>query len=311
MTEILLAHDYRVVFFYRDTSAVPFLHNDRISLPLGVTSKSLVPIDAHTTAELVSAELEGSQNVALFNKYLKERKLVLIPYSSVQSYLSGLSAISSLLAPLSSHLMLILAAAVSDFYIPSPSPNKVQSGVPGVYGDSTVGEDNSLSVRFTPVPKRLGELKKVCPSATVISFKLETDPGILMKKVEQSFKYGVDAIVGNILKTRYDTCYFSTLSGGGVKGGKEEAVEHVKVDKKHGRIIEYEIVELVVGRHYEGMAKSIPTFTDVARKVRGRRLERWLGRNDVWKLAHTFWDNLGPWFCLGVGWALRYRWYRK
>jgi len=155
MAEQLLSSNYRVIFFYRAGSNLPFLHNIGINSPK--ISPSLIE-DSHITS---------------FHKHTKSSHLVLVPYTTVQSYLATLETLVTTLSPLQSHLLQILAAAVSDFYIPTPSTEKIQSGVPGVYGDSTVHADKTMSVKFTPVPKRLGICKEIAPESTVVSFKLE------------------------------------------------------------------------------------------------------------------------------------------
>ena len=62
-----------------------------------------------------------------------------------------------------------LAAAVSDFYLPNPAEHKIQSSA-----------QKTLKIELEPVPKLLGQIKVWAPSARVISFKLETDPAILV-----------------------------------------------------------------------------------------------------------------------------------
>ena len=63
-----------------------------------------------------------------------------------------------------------------------------------------------LSLNLDAVPKCLGHLVyEWAPSACVISFKLETDDTILERKATGAIKkYGVYAVIANVLQTRRD-----------------------------------------------------------------------------------------------------------
>ncbi|CAM9856642.1 unnamed protein product, partial [Chrysoparadoxa australica] len=77
------------------------------------------------------------------------------------------------LSQLGRHAMLYLAAAVSDFYIPSDqlSCHKIQS------------EGGALTLQLEGVPKCLGMVRSVwCQDAFCVSFKLETDESLLQSK---------------------------------------------------------------------------------------------------------------------------------
>lgn len=68
-------------------------------------------------------------------------------------------------------------------------------------------------MQLSNVPKLLKEIKEAAGSATVISFKLETDPHIISEKIKQSFtKYSIDMIIGNLLNTRKQEVSISTYS---------------------------------------------------------------------------------------------------
>ncbi|KAF4703407.1 hypothetical protein FOZ63_013174, partial [Perkinsus olseni] len=113
-------------------------------------------------------------------------------------YLSSLEKIAKIVYPLGPRAALILAAAVSDFYVPLDQmpENKIQSGA---------HQEDGLTLHLTGVPKVLGRVKGTwCPQALVVSFKLETDPDILFEKASGAIKkYGVDAVVANVLESRY------------------------------------------------------------------------------------------------------------
>lgn len=121
-----------------------------------------------------------------------------VPYSSVSDYLFTLRSASQALSSAGPAGLLLLAAAVSDFYVPDRdmAEHKIQSGF---------GESNGLTLRLQPVPKALGHIKREwCPHATVVSFKLETEPDLLLPKAVAAIqRYGVDGVVANLLDRRY------------------------------------------------------------------------------------------------------------
>ncbi|XP_072833874.2 phosphopantothenate--cysteine ligase isoform X2 [Pogona vitticeps] len=90
--------------------------------------------------------------------------------------------------------MFYLAAAVSDFYIPpSEMPeHKIQS------------TDGPLQITMKMVPKMLSPLvKEWAPEAFVISFKLETNPDILIEKSRRALeKYRHQVVIANLLESR-------------------------------------------------------------------------------------------------------------
>ncbi|KAF4747667.1 hypothetical protein FOZ62_023816 [Perkinsus olseni] len=180
---------YYVVYFHRKggSCAMPFVRH----LP-----------DATEQLELMSTGDQGMQ----FDSYLQARPssdvlsryLLCVEFSSVTDYLSSLEKIAKIVNPLGPRAALILAAAVSDFYVPLDQmpENKIQSGA---------HLEDGLTLHLTGVPKVLGHVKGTwCPQALVISFKLETDPDILFEKASGAIKkYGVDAVVANVLESRY------------------------------------------------------------------------------------------------------------
>jgi len=66
------------------------------------------------------------------------------------------------------------------------------------------GGGKTLTIVMDPVPKFLHHLvQKWAPNATIISFKLETDPNILVQKARDSLvKYQHQLVIGNLLSTR-------------------------------------------------------------------------------------------------------------
>ncbi|KAF4663852.1 hypothetical protein FOZ61_001336 [Perkinsus olseni] len=189
MNEEPSSSKYYVVYFHRKggSCAMPFVRH----LP-----------DATEQLELMSTGDQGLQ----FDSYIQARSssdvlsryLLCVEFSSVTDYLSSLEKIAKIVNPLGPRAALILAAAVSDFYVPLDQmpENKIQSGA---------HQEDGLTLHLTGVPKVLGRVKGTwCPQALVVSFKLETEPDILFEKASGAIeKYGVDAVVANVLESRY------------------------------------------------------------------------------------------------------------
>jgi len=111
---------------------------------------------------------------------------------------------------------------VSDFYIPDDKlpEDKIQSSSGGInlqldpvlsflpssdlarHGPLLTGSAGSLR----QVPKLLGRIRaEWAPEAFVVSFKLETDESILLRKSRAALeKYRVNLVVANVLDTRYE-----------------------------------------------------------------------------------------------------------
>jgi phosphopantothenate-cysteine ligase len=171
--------DYRVLFLHRTGSSFPYIHRVISSIENLRNSKELNPV--------------------LFD----HSKFCSIEFSQLFEYLLLLQFVSSN----SNHreTLLCLSAAVSDFYIPvglMPA-DKIQSR------DFT-GTDVHLTLKN--VPKALEYLKGVwCPDAFVLSFKLETDENILVKKSLDSIKTNkVNAVLANQLHKRYEEVHLVT-----------------------------------------------------------------------------------------------------
>lgn len=193
---------YAVVFLHRDGSCAPFLHIAHTAIDkkpqsdaLDITAAAMDEFQRHTDGE--------------------GRRMMLIPFTTVHEYLRLLEENCKALEETSgSEGMVVLAAAVSDFWIPQEElgEHKIQSAAGG----------EALTLQLKPVPKRLKELAdQWCPSAFVASFKLETDPGLLFSKATQALRlYDVDAVVANLLDKRYYELSVVTKSEAGTGAGE-------------------------------------------------------------------------------------------
>ncbi|KAL9630301.1 MAG: hypothetical protein Q9164_006488 [Protoblastenia rupestris] len=154
-------------------------------------------------------------------------RLLLLPFTSITEYLWSLKEISLLMRPLGAKALLYLAAAVSDFFLPKDrlSEHKIQSSKMGdTNGDdypmlsnhlSGTGESNKLVINLDPVPKFLKSLVDGwTPEGMIVSFKLETDPNLLISKSKQALaKYSHHLVIGNLLNSRKYEVVFVTSHG--------------------------------------------------------------------------------------------------
>lgn len=95
------------------------------------------------------------------HEIVRESRVLGYLLRTVCRYLSSLEKISKEVSSLGPRAALVLAAAVSDFYVPMDEmpENKIQSGA---------HEDTGLTLRLKAVPKVLGRIKcEWCPRALV------------------------------------------------------------------------------------------------------------------------------------------------
>eukprot|EP00899_Mesostigma_viride_P022313 jgi/Mesvir1/3266/Mv16401-RA.1 len=193
-TEYFLSKGYAVIFLHRKHSIQPFAR----ALPSLETV--LGWISAVDNGQLVLAEKqhaeELSEAVGRRMQAAESGSLLPVQFTTLYEYLQLLRIIAKALDACGPHAMLYLAAAVSDFYVrvPSMAEHKIQSSA------------GPLQLHLDRVPKMLGLLHNLwAPQAYVVSFKLETDESILSSKARASLqKYGVNAVVANLLHNRKD-----------------------------------------------------------------------------------------------------------
>ena len=101
------------------------------------------------------------------------------------------------------------------------------------------------SVQLSLVPKMLRPLvSQWAKKCLVVSFKLETDPEILLSKSKAALdKYGHDLVIGNILETRKKEVVFMH------KDGSHEKVEISDTEMADGVEIEVKIIEKLLKLH--------------------------------------------------------------
>lgn len=223
--EYFLEAGYAVIFLHRQFSLLPYSRHYSHA-----THCFLDFLHEGQDGKVIANEEYREEMLTVLRKYnaAKEKKMLLtIPFVTVTDYLFTLRLISQLMRPLASSGLLYLAAAVSDFFIPPErmSEHKIQSTgatdvlpVADANSSKTVEKEvfdnfdsspavprsKRLIVDLDPVPKFLKRLVDEWASeCMIVSFKLETDPEILIQKAQYSLEcYQHNLVIGNLLATR-------------------------------------------------------------------------------------------------------------
>lgn len=224
--EYFLDNGYAVIFLHRQFSLLPFSrhysHNTRSFLDYMKEENGQVVVDEQHQEEMLRV-------LRQYTEVKREGKLLILSYVSITEYLWNLREVAQLMRPLGPNAMFYLAAAVSDFFVPQDRmvEHKIQSneeflqGPDGASGASNVKpaartEGRSLVIDLEPVPKFLKQLVDGwAPQAMIVSFKLETDPSLLVRKAQYSLnKYSHHLVIGNLLLTRkWEVVFVSALDG--------------------------------------------------------------------------------------------------
>ncbi|KAF9593435.1 hypothetical protein IFM89_022901 [Coptis chinensis] len=164
----------------------------------GLTGDVAVDPASHTVdcSQMIhSSSVLSLQGILMF-KAVEGGFLLKLPFTTIFEYLQILQLVAKSMKSLGSLGMFYLAAAVSDFYVPweSMAEHKIQSA------------SGPMDMRLTQVPKMLSVLRNEwSPMAFCISFKLETDSNILLKKADMALrKYKMNVVVANELLTRME-----------------------------------------------------------------------------------------------------------
>ncbi|XP_062401165.1 phosphopantothenate--cysteine ligase [Sardina pilchardus] len=189
--EYFLDAGYAVIFLHRHRSLYPYTR-------LYAGTNLLDALTAEPESTRVVVDQSALPNIAaVLTRYQAVRAaglLLPVEFSTLSDYLHLLKAAAQALSGIGSKAMFYLAAAVSDFYIPASEmpEHKIQSS------------NGPLQISMKMVPKMLSPL--VCdwaPRAFIVSFKLETDAGILLQRARGALeRYRHQAVVANVLDTR-------------------------------------------------------------------------------------------------------------
>ncbi|KAK8943823.1 Phosphopantothenate--cysteine ligase 2 [Platanthera guangdongensis] len=188
-TEYFINCGYAVIFVYRRGSYQPYsryIPEDSFIDLFEVSNNSEIQV-CNSHASVVKKAIKE------YHSAVDGRLLLKLPFTTIFEYLQILQVVAPSMSCLGPCGMFYLAAAVSDFYVPweSMAKHKIQSAA------------GPLDMRLTQVPKMLRMLRlEWAPSAFCVSFKLETDPEILLQKAEAALrKYQMNVVVANELAT--------------------------------------------------------------------------------------------------------------
>ena len=230
--EYFLAAGYAVIFLHREFSLVPYVRHWSHTTTGGFLDFLEVDDGAGSVRPRANVNAKMTEVLKLYRRARDENLLLTIPFVTIGDYLHELRALSHLLSPLGPNALLYLAAAVSDFFVPPErmSEHKIQStdmaalaaAAAAAEGGGTstpangeeefdnfdatpkVARSKRLVVDLDPVPKFLKNLVDGwAPQGMIASYKLETDPSILVHKARHSLgRYQHHLVIGNLLATR-------------------------------------------------------------------------------------------------------------
>lgn len=211
--EYFLEASYAVIFLHRQFSLLPYSRHYSHS-----TNCFLDYMREGQNGEVVVNPEYQKKMLGVLRKYNATRRnntLLLLPFTTITEYLWELRKISILMRPLGPKALFYLAAAVSDFFLPRDrlSEHKIQSSqTDEAGGDVELGSSENpnasqrkqLMINLDPVPKFLKSLVDGwAPEGMIVSFKLETDPSLLVSKAQNALeRYSHHLVVGNLLSTR-------------------------------------------------------------------------------------------------------------
>ncbi|EOA81429.1 Phosphopantothenate--cysteine ligase cab2 [Exserohilum turcicum] len=224
--EYFLQNGYAVIFLHRQFSLLPYSrhysHNTRSFLDYMKEEDGKVMVDEQHQDEMLRV-------LRQYTEVKRGNKLLILSYVTITEYLWNLREVAQLMRPLGPKAMFYLAAAVSDFFVPSDRmvEHKIQSneefhadnsGATGGQAKPPAArtEGKSLIIDLEPVPKFLKQLVDGwAPDAMIVSFKLETDPSLLVTKAKYALnKYSHHLVIGNLLLTRkWEVVFVSALEG--------------------------------------------------------------------------------------------------
>jgi len=233
--EQFLEAGYSVIFLFRQGSLEPWVRHINCAQLM-----SDMTVDEEKGGKITVSGASSRLAPIIVKRNRLADRLLSVPFSSLVSYLWLLRLCSQTLDQVSpvtqvSGPLLYLAAAVSDFYVPTRDlpEHKIQSS------------QGPTSVQLSLVPKMMKPLvSEWAPHCFIVSFKLETDPEILLSKSRTALdKYNHDLVIGNILNTRKKEVVFVF---------RDQSLEKIEIsnrDLSDGIEIEKIIIEKLVKLH--------------------------------------------------------------
>ncbi|KAI1359038.1 DNA/pantothenate metabolism flavoprotein [Xylaria arbuscula] len=282
--EYFLESGYAVIFLHRQFSLLPYSRHYSHS-----TDCFLDYLHESDDGSVIANPAHQQKMLRVLRKYnaaKRQNTLLMLPFVTITDYLYELRAVAHLMRPLGPNGLLYLAAAVSDFFVPPErmSEHKIQStnatdkfqSKPQQQGPTTIttekresekGEDDEtfdnfdsspavprskrLIVDLDPVPKFLKNLVDGwAPEGMIVSFKLETDPAILVHKARYSLdRYQHHLVIGNLLTTRKWEVVF-------VSPGREDQWIRVPIARRKKTLSGSGVEDLIGVAEREGSGKT-------------------------------------------------------
>ncbi|RWA14231.1 hypothetical protein EKO27_g846 [Xylaria grammica] len=283
--EYFLESGYAVIFLHRQFSLLPYSRHYSHS-----TDCFLDFLHEAEDGSVIANPAHQQKMLRVLRKYnaaKRQNLLLMLPFVTITDYLHELRAVAQLMRPLGPNGLLYLAAAVSDFFVPPDrlSEHKIQStnATDGLQqqkqqqGPTTITaekreqqkeneEDEAfdnfdsspavprskrLIIDLDPVPKFLKNLVDGwAPEGMIVSFKLETDPAILVHKAKYSLgRYQHHLVIGNLLTTRKWEVVF-------VSPGREDQWIRVPISRRKKTLSGSGVEDLIGVAEREGGGKA-------------------------------------------------------
>ncbi|KAB5562789.1 DNA/pantothenate metabolism flavo protein [Coniochaeta sp. 2T2.1] len=231
--EYFLEAGYAVIFLHRQFSLLPYSRHYSHATDCFLDFLCESPTGSGEVVVNPQYRDKMARVLRKYNEAKSSNSLLMLPFVTITDYLFELRAIAQLMRPLGPSGLLYLAAAVSDFFLPPDRmvEHKIQStdAVEAVKQEKVIKAaadtidpaeeeeifdnfDSSprlprakrLMIDLDPVPKFLHNLVADWSAGCyIVSFKLETDPTILVHKAKYSLdRYQHNLVIGNLLSTR-------------------------------------------------------------------------------------------------------------
>ncbi|TGJ79446.1 hypothetical protein E0Z10_g9331 [Xylaria hypoxylon] len=283
--EYFLESGYAVIFLHRQFSLLPYSRHYSHS-----TDCFLDFLHEAEDGSVEANPAHQQKMLRVLRKYnaaKRQNLLLMLPFVTITDYLHELRAVAQLMRPLGPNGLLYLAAAVSDFFVPPErmSEHKIQStnatdklgSKKQQQGPTTITtekrepqkeneEDEAfdnfdsspavprskrLIVDLDPVPKFLKNLVDGwAPEGMIVSFKLETDPALLVHKAKYSLdRYLHHLVIGNLLTTRKWEVVF-------VSPGRQDQWIRVPISRRKKTLSGSGVEDLIGVAEREGSGKA-------------------------------------------------------
>ncbi|KAK3782990.1 hypothetical protein RRG08_058049 [Elysia crispata] len=234
--EYFLKQGYAVLYLYRHRSLQPFHHR----LDKNILDVLTVNRNNGATINVQAPFVESlAPVVQQYHLYHDSGMLCQVDFTTLDEYLLLLRAACEALRHFDKSALVYLAAAVSDFYIPAAQlpEHKIQSS------------NGKLQLSLEMTPKLLKPLvKDWVPNAFTVSFKLETDPEIMIAKAKGALEtYKHQMVIANLLHTRRKEVVM-------ISSDLEERVLLTDDDLDAGKEIEEPLIARLVAIHAETLS---------------------------------------------------------